>query len=364
MLFLPAIPAAAVLLFASASIRTSHAYALPAVDTTFGAEPPVLIGDLATKGATTPVGQSIANILMMNETAQSNITGTPPATKNDCDADKCCVWYKVADDLTDLFLGRKGLCNDHARAAVRLGFHDAGTWSKSLAAAGQDFGGADGSFILFNEKDRPENNGLQTIVEKLEKRIKRYGVSAADMIQFAAIHATVTCPLGPRVRFFAGRKDATQASPPGLLPDVHSNSDTLIELFRDKTIDAHQLTALIGAHTSSKQDFVDPSLAGRAQDTTPGVWDVKFYNETLQTNGPKKVFKFPSDLALSKDPRVSNQWTAFVKSQGRWNGGFATAYVRLSLLGVNNINDLVECTQVLPQSRTLADIDDGDNDGN
>ncbi|KAI9778890.1 MAG: hypothetical protein M1839_007853 [Geoglossum umbratile] len=363
MLLLSVVPAAAALL-ASTSIRPARAFAFPAFDTTFGAEPPQLIGDLLTVGPTTDVGHSIANILLMDEPAQSGVVGVAPATKKACDADKCCVWYKISDDLTDLFLGRKGLCNDNARAAIRLGFHDAGTWSKELAAQGQDFGGADGSFILFNEKARPENNGLQKIAEKLEKRIKKYGVSAADMIQFAAIHATVTCPLGPRVRFFAGRKDATQAAPPNLLPKVGSDANTLIELFRDKTIDAHQLAALVGAHSTSKQDFVDPSLAGRPQDTTPGVWDVKFYNETLQAVGPKKVFKFQSDLVLSKDARVSNEWAAFVNSQGHWNAGFATAYTRLSLLGVNNINDLIECSQVLPSSRTTADIDDGPNDGN
>lgn len=31
---------------------------------------------------------------------------------------------------------------------------------------------------------------------------------------------------------------------------------------------------------------------------------------------------------------------------------YAKAYTRLSLLGVNNINDLKECTKVLPRSRT------------
>ncbi|KAI9766460.1 MAG: hypothetical protein M1840_006567 [Geoglossum simile] len=363
MLFLPAAAAAAAAVLL-ASVQHAHAFALPAVDTTFGAEPPQLIGDLLKTGATTPIGTAVADILMMTETAQSSVLGVPPADNKACAADKCCIWYKVSEDLTDLFLGHNGLCNDNARAAIRLGFHDAGTWSKKLAAQGQDFGGADGSFILFNEMDRPENNGLQKITGMLEKRIKKYGVSAADMIQFAAIHATVTCPLGPRIRFFAGRKDATRAAPLWLLPDVRSDASTLIELFRDKTIDAHQLVALVGAHSTSKQDFVDPSLAGSPQDSTPGVWDNRFYNETLQNPAPKKLFKFPSDSALSQDPRASNEWAAFVKSQGHWNADYATAYVRLSLLGVNNINNLTECTQVLPAARTTADIDDGKNDGN
>lgn len=96
-----------------------------------------------------------------------------------------------------------------ARAAIRLGFHDAGTWSSKLAAAGQDFGGADGSFVLFNEITRAENRGLELITlfaMTMRAKYKSSGVNLGDLIQFMATHAVVTCPLGPRVRTFIGRK--------------------------------------------------------------------------------------------------------------------------------------------------------------
>lgn len=93
-----------------------------------------------------------------------------------------------------------------ARAAVRLGFHDAGTWSEGLADAGSDFGGADGSFILFNEVTRSENRGLEGIDAYARKLLRKYPVGVADLIQYMAIHATVTCPLGPRIRMFVGRR--------------------------------------------------------------------------------------------------------------------------------------------------------------
>ena len=87
-------------------------------------------------------------------------------------------------------------CNDLARAAIRLGFHDAGTWSSSLAAAGQDFGGADGSIALSGtEVNRPENNGLQAIIKQMISWQKTFGVPMADLIQFAAVHAVVTLSL-------------------------------------------------------------------------------------------------------------------------------------------------------------------------
>lgn len=84
-----------------------------------------------------------------------------------------------------------------------------------------------------------------------------------------------------------------------------------------------QLTdPLVGAHSTSKQFFVDASAAGAPQDSTPGVWDVKFYNQTVE-NTSKKVFRLQSDMALSKDSRISAEWTKFRAPNGvgqeRWN---------------------------------------------
>jgi hypothetical protein len=82
------------------------------------------------------------------------------------------------------------------------------------------------------------------------------------------------------------------------------------------------------------------------------VWDTLFYNQTLGLGPlPKAVLRFPSDVVLANDPRTSAEWAKF--SQGKdgqtdWNEDYAYSYVRLSLLGVGNVNDLVECTQVLP----------------
>ncbi|RDW60277.1 peroxidase-6 [Coleophoma crateriformis] len=320
---------------------------------------PVMIGDLKTQGATTPVGQSIMNILLGTESGQSQVKGTNPATgllglggcKNV--KDPCCIWYQVAQDLTASFMGPTGRCNAVARMAIRLGFHDAGTWSQSLAAAGQDFGGADGSLVLFNELTRAENRGLEVIVALIKAEKLKYGnaISMADLIQFAANHAVVTCPLGPRVRTFIGRKDATRAAPNGLLPSVTSDATTLINLFADKTISAHEMTALVGAHSTSQQFFVNSLQFAAPQDATPGVWDVSFYNETLQPSAKPGVFRFQSDSTIAADSRCSREWNAFVGDQSHWNEDYAHAYIRLSLLGVNNINNLTECTAALPAAR-------------
>lgn len=66
---------------------------------------------------------------------------------------------------------------------------------------------------------------------------------------------------------------------------------------------------------------------------------------------PKAVLRFPSDVVLAQDPRTSAEWRKFSigkAGQEDWNEDYAYSYIHLSLLGVNNINQLTECTQVLP----------------
>lgn len=255
--------------------------------------------------------------------------------------------YDVSAELTKLFLGDDGECNDNARAAVRFGFHDAGAWDKNSAN-----GGADGSLMMdFGEQDRPENNGLQNVRLLLRDVQAKFKVGYADLAQYAHNHATVTCPKGPRIRTFVGRKDATKAAPTGLLPDVHDSADNLIKLFEDKGFSAHDLAALVGAHASAKQRFVDTTKAGFPLDHTPGVWDVEFYNDTLQDPPRSDIFTLPSDKVLSVHPKINDEWLSFVGDQPHWNEDYAKAYVRMSLTGITTLDGLSDCTRTLPSSR-------------
>ncbi|EFQ34364.1 peroxidase [Colletotrichum graminicola M1.001] len=318
-----------------------------------------LIGDLVTLDDSkfTTVGKSVKQLLTGSGTPESDeiysisARGGNLAAKDSqaCAADTCCIWKYIANDLQGVFKGASGRCTDLARAAVRLGFHDAGGWSKNTGP----LGGADGSIILAPEEmTRGENRGLEEIVAQTKvwyNQYKKYGIGMADLVQFSANVATVVCPLGPRIRTYIGRKDSAAPCPNDLLPPVTGSADFLIQLFENKTIKAHGLTALIGAHTTSQQRFVDPNRAGDPQDSTPGVWDVKFYKETLGS-APARVFKFASDVVLAKDPRISAEFQAFAGpgGQSHWNEDYAREYIRLSLLGVDNINDLTECTKALP----------------
>lgn len=183
------------------------------------------------------------------------------------------MWDYIKTDLVPLFTDASG-CSPLARAAVRFGFHDAGAWDIH-----QTSGGADGSILLSEtEYLRTENAGLSGIRTTLFGIYNKYktdfDISAADLVQFAHNVAVVVCPLGPRQLTFVGR------------PDANSPAEVLLELFTNKTIYDADLVALIGAHTTANQFFFDPSQAGKPLDSTPGVWDVLFYNEVLSGAPP------------------------------------------------------------------------------
>lgn len=284
-----------------------------------------LIGDLKTlsNSKLTAIGKDIKAIILDQKTAESTTMDSSIPAGNigsaACKADMCCHWKWLAYEMTAKFNGTSGRCSKFARQAVRLGFHDAAVWSKSTS-----YGGADGSILLSDEMSRVDNNGLSAIADQTRKwhnKYNQYGMSMADIIQFGANVATVVCPLGPRLRTFVGRKDNSKAGPTGLLPGEKDSADKLIKLFQDKTIDAHDLVALVGAHTTSQQHFVDTSRDGDPQDSTPGVWDMAFYPQTT-SNAPPRVIKFQSDINLSKDSRTSGSWAQFsdrATAQGRWN---------------------------------------------
>ncbi|KAJ4984542.1 ligninase lg6 precursor [Stagonosporopsis vannaccii] len=256
------------------------------------------------------------------------------------------VWSQISKELTAKFL-TEGQCNPDARAAIRAVFHDCGAWNKGLGAKH----GCDGSLLL--ELDLPENKGLRPIAEYLQDLAKRNQVSVADTIVFAGSHAIVTCPGGPRVQTYIGRNDSNTIAPPGLLPDVTASADSLFQLFQDKGFDASDLAALLGAHSTSNQFHFDETTGhqGLPQDSTPGVWDVKYYAET--TAPPQGVLVLPSDAKLAAHATVGKQFKGFVGNAGKWNGKFADAMARMERFGSNGLTGLVDCTSALPSATTV-----------
>ncbi|RYP08208.1 hypothetical protein DL764_002023 [Monosporascus ibericus] len=309
-----------------------------------------LIGDLL-EAVSTPVGDAIKQILEGASAITDGATYKTPGAlgSNACKKDTCCVWQYVADEMKNAFQDGNG-CTDLARGAIRQGFHDAATWDKNSA-----YGGADGSLLLADELSRPDNRGLEPIGAQTlvwYNKYKQYGASMADLIQTAALAAVVSCPGGPRIRHFVGRKDDSRAGPTGKLPTPFQDAQSLIDLFTAKTFTASDLIALVGSHTASKQRFVDPARAETPQDSSPNVWNTKFYSETLSSDN-KTILVFPSDRNLATYSSTKAQWNTFAGAGGDavWKPAFAAAYFRMSMLGVNNLNDLAECTKVLPLPR-------------
>lgn len=170
---------------------------------------------------------------------------------------------------------------------------------------------------------------------------------------FAGNHAIVTCPGGPVVKTFVGRKDSKTPAPDGLLPDVNAPAADLFQLFQAKGFNAVDLAALLGAHSTSNQFNFNTTAAavGKPQDSTPGVWDVKYYSETLKP--VKDVVVFPSDTKLAAHPSVGKEFQGFVNNQGKWNGKFADAMGKMALFGSDGTKGLIDCTGSLPSSTNL-----------
>ncbi|KAE9993009.1 hypothetical protein EG327_006978 [Venturia inaequalis] len=257
------------------------------------------------------------------------------------------IWTQISKQLTTMFVSADGQCNHDARTAIRAAFHDCGTWNQAQGPRG----GCDGSLFLSAEENaRVENRGLQDIAVKLTALARSSGVGVADMIAFAGAHGTVSCPLGPTVKTMIGRIDSARPAPnEGLLPGNSSESaDSIISLFADKGFSAPDVAALIGAHSSAQQFFVDPTRAGQAQDRTPGIWDVDYYADTVSRT--PSVFTFQSDMNIASDPRSGPTFKSFIGQQVNWNKAFADTFSRMMLLGVQ-ANGLVDCTSALPPPR-------------
>jgi hypothetical protein len=70
------------------------------------------------------------------------------------------------------------------------------------------------------------------------------------------------------VRTYIGRKDSTTSARAGHLPNPFDTADNLFALFQNKGLTAEDLAALLGAHSTAKQFFVDETQKGKPLDTT------------------------------------------------------------------------------------------------
>ena len=341
-----------------ASIAYRH-HKRQAVDTSGRVLTATSLRSLAQAPITSPIpATSTTRVILPIKTVSQKPTGGPIGPVSPV-ASCPAIYTTLSADLTNSFLGSDGQCTDLARAAIRFAFHDAGSFSQSLPFVTPAGGGADGSLLLNSaEIARSESGGLQSYYQFLSSKFtntyKAKGVGAADLIQFAAAHAIVTCPQGPTVKALIGRTDSSVASPTGLLPagfGAGSDHDTLFKLFTDKGFTANELAALVGAHTAAKV-FAQPQVpVGNELDTTPGTWDVAFYNETYHPPSLSTFSRLQSDINLSNvSTTVGKQFLTFVGHQELWEDKFVLAMEHVSVLGIPTADQahFIDCTAALP----------------
>ncbi|KAJ6532491.1 heme peroxidase [Mycena capillaripes] len=224
-------------------------------------------------------------------------------------------------------------------------------------------GAVDGSILADPlEVQRDENNGLQNIVSLLAPLPAQFGVSPGDIVQLAGVLAVLACPGGPAIPVFVGRTAPSNIAPTGLLPNPEDPVDKLVARFADMGFSVRDLIALIGAHTTGKQRFVDPTQANKSFDTTVDIWDTRFYTETSNTTVLPGTFKLDSDVAFSTDPTTSPDFSRFIGHQNIWTSDYADAHEKMSLLGFS-ANDLTDCSEILPLSIDITILEEATNGG-
>uniref|UniRef100_A0ACD6AHY8 Uncharacterized protein n=1 Tax=Avena sativa TaxID=4498 RepID=A0ACD6AHY8_AVESA len=173
-----------------------------------------------------------------------------------------------------------------APALLRLFFHDCFV------------NGCDASILLDStpffesEKDAVPNTSVRgyEVIDEIKSVLEHdcpATVSCSDIIALASRDA-VGMLGGPSWNMPLGRKDSRRADKDGAenLPSPHDNFAALVSMFRDRGLDARDMTALSGAHTVGMANCVnyrdrvngdadiDTSFAGIRRQTCPADRDI------------------------------------------------------------------------------------------
>lgn len=140
--------------------------------------------------------------------------------------------------------------------------------------------GADGSVILFPdvEPNFHANLGINDAVAFLTPFFDNHNVTAGDLVQFAAAVGLTQCPGAPGLEFMAGRPNAKQPAPDGLVPEPQDTIDEILARFADAgDFTSDDVVSLLASHTVARADHVDPGLNAAPFDSTPFTVSPSFY---------------------------------------------------------------------------------------
>jgi len=288
------------------------------------------------------------------------------------------------DQLFDEFEAPEGFF--FPATALRLAFHDAGTFSKSAGNGGSHaamiFDCAAGQKLC--ERNNPDNVGLPWAVDALETVYKLYSnvCSRTDFWQIAANVAIVKTG-GPEINFRWGRKDAVSAlqSVTGRLPPSNLDWNGVTSfLGRSRLgLSDREIVALLGAHTIGST-HLDASGHRFAWDTTPDTFDNQYYINLMRDGWdfvpPSRFGPFQQQWEADRRIGRSNQFVStlmldadFSMKQNPRNPNFLSPVIDITnFYAINErawIEDFIiawEKVQELGHSNLRSICRDNDND--
>ncbi|CAN6481287.1 unnamed protein product [Victoria cruziana] len=178
---------------------------------------------------------------------------------------------------------------------LRLAWHDAGTFDKTMKT-----GGPNGSIRNEEEYTHGANNGLKIALNFCEEiKAKCPKITYADLYQLAGVVA-VEVTGGPTVEFVPGRRDSSVSPKEGRLPDANKGAPHLKDIFYRMGLTDKDIVALSGAHTLGRAHPERSGFDG-AWTKEPLKFDNSYFIELLngQSDG---LLQLPSDKALMEDP--------------------------------------------------------------
>ncbi|KAF8519646.1 manganese peroxidase [Hysterangium stoloniferum] len=305
----------------------------------------------------------------------------------------CCPLFALREDLlANLF---ENVCSEDVHESLRLTFHDAIAFSPALKAQGKPSGGgADGSQIIFPdvEPNFHANLGISDSVDALTPFLSSHpGITAGDLIQFAAAVGITRCPGAPRLKFLLGRPNATAPAPDGLIPEPQDPLDMIFARMEDGgKFSPPEVVALLASHTIARSDHVDPTIQAVPFDSTPFTFDTQIFLEVLlkgvgvpgiagnqgEVLSPLPIgsgenvgeMRLQSDFAIARDSRTACVWQAFINQQAAMSEAFKLVMLKLSVIG-QDVSKLIDCSDVIPTplpatkgatfpaTKTIADVE-------
>ena len=204
-------------------------------------------------------------------------------------------------------------CSDMARLSIRAAFHDGGAGRLPI------------------EISRAENLGLQPAMDFYNSNCFVKNMSFADCVSLGAVMAVKVCG-GPDVAWKPGRVDNMEAERQSALPGVAVVASDIVGLFSGRGMSSDEMVALIGGAHSVANVRNSPDIGTGATDSSPSVFDNKFFTELLQSPGKATIpgtVRIPADSNMLLDPQMLQAVQKFAADSNALMVAFKSAFEKM-----------------------------------